>query len=52
MLWGSAFSIFGEHTIFIPDQSDYQAYGIGHLSFNLKNGWTLDNSYHERDWNN
>ncbi len=47
-----AFSIFGQHTIFIQNQSDYQANGIDTYSFNLKNGWTLDNSYQNGNWNN
>lgn len=41
----SSFSIYGEHTMFIPNKSDYQVTGTDRYSFNLKNGWTLDNSY-------
>jgi hypothetical protein len=38
-------SIFGEHAMFIPDKTNYKVYGTDRYSFNLKNGWTLDNSY-------
>ena len=42
---GTAFSIFGEHTMFIPNQTQWQATGYDSYSFDLKNGWTLDQSF-------
>ena len=49
-----SFSIFGEHTMFIPEKTDYQVSGTDRYSFNLKNGWTLDDSYQFENgiWNN
>jgi len=41
---GSKFSIFGEHTMFIQSQTQ-QAIGHDTYSFDLKNGWVLDESY-------
>jgi hypothetical protein len=48
------FSIFGQHTMFIPNQTQYQATGIDTYSFDLKNGWTLDDSYQfeNGNWSN
>ena len=40
-----SFSIFGEHTMFIPEKTQSQVSGTDKYSFNLKNGWALDNSY-------
>jgi hypothetical protein len=39
----SAFSIFGEHTMFIQNQQ--QPMGNDTYSFDVKNGWVLDDSY-------
>ncbi len=43
--FGAAFSIFGEHTMFIQNQTQEQATGYDSYSFDLKNGWTLDESF-------
>lgn len=40
-----AFSIFGEHTMFIQNKADWQVLGDDTYSFDLKNGWALDESY-------
>ena len=39
------FSIFSEHVMFIPKTSDWQVYGNDTYSFDLTNGWALDESY-------
>ena len=39
------FSLFGEHAMFIPSKSGYPASGYDTYSFDLKNGWVLDDSY-------
>jgi hypothetical protein len=42
----TTFSIFGEHVMFIQSQTqDYSSLGYDTYSFDLKNGWVLDNSY-------
>lgn len=46
-----SFSIFGEHTMFIPDKTQYQVYGIDKYSFNLKNGWAAE-PYEMNEWSN
>jgi hypothetical protein len=43
--WFVTFSIFGQHTMFLPNPKTNQASGIDQYSFNLKNGWVLDESY-------
>jgi hypothetical protein len=40
-----SFSIFGEHTMFIQSSTQQQATGSDTYSFDLKNGWVLDESY-------
>lgn len=43
--FGATFSIFGEHTMFIQDNTQQQVFGRNDTySFDLKNGWTLDES--------
>jgi hypothetical protein len=39
------FSIFSEHVMFIPNTTQTQVYGNDTYSFDLKNGWALDESY-------
>lgn len=41
----STFSIFSEHVMFIPNASQTQVHGNDTYSFDLKNGWVLDESY-------
>jgi hypothetical protein len=41
----STFSIFSEHVLFIPNTTEWQVQGNDTYSFDLKNGWALDNSY-------
>jgi hypothetical protein len=43
--FGSEFSIFGQHTMFIPNSKTNQVIGTDQYSFNLMNGWVLDQSY-------
>jgi hypothetical protein len=38
------FSIFGQHTMFIPSPKTNQVEGTDKYSFDLKNGWVLDES--------
>ena len=49
-----AFSIFGQHAMFIPSKTQTQAKGTDTYSFSLKNGWRLDDSYQFENgiWNN
>jgi hypothetical protein len=43
--FGATFSIFGEHTMFIQNNTQQQVFGRNDTySFDLKNGWTLDES--------
>jgi hypothetical protein len=42
--FGAAFSIFGQHTMFIPNPKTYQVIGTDQYAFDLKNGWVLDES--------
>ena len=42
---GAEFSIFGQHTMFIPNPKTNQVIGTDQYSFDLKNGWVLDESY-------
>jgi hypothetical protein len=43
--FGATFSIFGEHTMFIQNNTQEQVSGANDTySFDLKNGWTLDES--------
>jgi len=42
---GSQFSIFGQHTMFIPNPNTTQVEGTDKYSFDLKNGWVLDKSH-------
>jgi hypothetical protein len=42
---GAKFSIFGQHTMFIPNPKTSQVSGMDQYSFDLKNGWVLDESY-------
>jgi hypothetical protein len=39
------FSIFSEHVLFIPNMTDWPVKGDDTYSFEVKNGWALDNSY-------
>jgi len=41
----STFSLFGEHTMFIQNNTQQQVTGSDTYSFDLKNGWLLDQSY-------
>jgi hypothetical protein len=41
---GTEFSIFGQHTMFIPNPKTDQVIGVDQYSFDLKNGWVLDES--------
>jgi hypothetical protein len=41
---GAEFSIFGLHTMFIPNPKTDQVIGTDQYSFDLKNGWVLDES--------
>jgi hypothetical protein len=42
---GAKFTIFGQHTMFIPSPKTYQVLGTDKYAFDLKNGWVLDDSY-------
>ena len=46
-----SFSIFGEHTMFIPNKTQYQVSGMDKYSFNLKNGW-VSSPYEMNEWYN
>jgi hypothetical protein len=50
----STFSIFSEHVMFIPNTTQTQVSGSDTYSFDLKNGWALDESYQFENgyWNN